>query len=229
MGIMKSMENYRESILCAGSPQLQVNSFMREHFVFLKEVNKMGISTMDVAEAWLKCGISHISLPDYHYNKPVAWGIVGGWEGGEPPGWKDRYGWFGYQISLNPNLDKIKCAKEIKEKFGFEIDPKVFIRTLWFHEVAHTEPISGLTLYEYGDLPQKERLKVEKRCWQWAIEMAKKKDPTIRVKYPERQQWLRKKMKRQAAAGRLFWAGSSSSLPKCDKKASIINVEKQAA
>lgn len=155
-----------------------------------RDFEKCGISRSEIMEAWKKCGVAGIHLDAFMIgrtpSKLDSYDEV-------PEGWADRYGDQAYWISmkeLEPGEIRAEVKRLAKEYPFPRIKPSEFYRTLYYYEIAHTLPRSGHYLIEFCWIKGTEkywkpweRIIFEGKAWRWAVKMAKRRNPKIRVLY----------------------------------------------
>jgi hypothetical protein len=153
-----------------------------------KQLKKIGIFERDLQEAWEKCAVRGIEfLSPFMWCPRRGWAEITGMDRA-PEGWKERYGsdvgyWIDFKKQEPSEIRRIvkELAIEYPNGWGIKIKPSEFYRVLFFHEVAHTLPICGLFLNELCAMSKEERLELEHQAWLWGLEMARQKNPEIKV------------------------------------------------
>ncbi len=174
--------HYRNDVFSI-TDYLRVQQLLRDQ---LKEFRRMGIPMADMMEAWEKCGVKQISFTNWL-------------PGGKYVEINDQYesdSDMRYFIEIEKKEPKEMRAavkqlwRKYPEAWGIKIKPSELYRVLFFYEVAHTVPRCGRFLFEFLRIKAAEkfwgpgeRYRFERKAWLWAVKMARRKHPKIRVLY----------------------------------------------
>jgi hypothetical protein len=161
---------------------LEFQKALKDQFRWLK---KIGISENDLREVWEKCRVKHLSFTNWLPGRKYA-EIIDDKHGAET----------GYFIEIEwKEPEEIKAAIRqlpliYREARGIKIKPSKFYRVLFFYQVAHTVSRCGRFLFEFLRIKATdkfwrpgERYRFERKAWLWAVKMASRKHPEIRILY----------------------------------------------
>jgi hypothetical protein len=151
----------------------------------LTEFRKKGISMADMIQAWEKCRIKQISFTNWLPGGKYA-------EIDDNSNGSDME----YFIEIEKkDPEEIKTAvKQLSQRYpearGIKINPSEFYRVLFFYQVAHAVSRSGRFLFEFLRIKATEkfwdpgeRYRFERKAWLWAVKMARRKHPRIKILY----------------------------------------------
>lgn len=157
---------------------LEFQEDLRDQFRYLR---KVGIPKNDLREAWEKCAVRLITFTNW----------LPGRKNSEI---NERDGCYFIEIEKKESEEIRAAIKQLSQKYpeasGIKIKPRGFYRVIFYYEVAHTVARSGRFLFEFLRIKATDKLwkpwerhRFERKAWLWAVNMARRKNPKIRVLY----------------------------------------------